>query len=246
MRRLILGIAIGAVGLLGTATAQAGTLTSATFGLSVGTLGPLNFAAGGTAAGSAFSSTSVTVAGGSAFKGTESVMLTAKQAPPLSAIVVKINKNDLIKVTGDPLQGDGVAGAINGVANQRAFNMTLIAVPIAAGISGTQDIMGSVFQIKAVSKKWTSGTTTVKGIDATAMGATTFMTKGTVMTGMPGTVTLVAVSKVDVSGAATIATFTLAKLQMEFTEVPEPAMPLMLVAGAATVALVGGRKLRKS
>jgi hypothetical protein len=242
MRRLILGIAIGAVGLLGTATAQAGSLTSATFGLSVGALGPLNFVGAGTAAGSAFSSTSVTVAGGSAFKGTMSVMLTANQAPPLSAIVVKINKNDLIKVVGDPLQGDGMVGAINGVANQRAFNMTLIAVPIAAGISGTQDIMGSVFQIKAVSKKWTSGTTTVTGLDKGA----TFMTMGTVMTGMPGTVTLVAVSKVNVTGAATIATYTLAKLQMEFTEVPEPAMPLMLVAGAATVALVGGRKLRKS
>ena len=242
MRRLILGIAIGAVGLLGTVTAQAGTLTSATFGLSVGALGPLEFVGAGTAAGSAINSTSVTVAGGNAFNGVQTVMLTAKQAPPLTAIEVKITKNDAIKVTGAPLQGDGVVGAIRGVANQKAFMNTLIAVPIAAGISGTENIMGSVFQIQAVSKKWTSGMTTVTGLD----GGATFMTNGTVMTGMPGTVTLVAVSKVTVTGAANIVTYTLSKLEMEFTEVPEPTMPLMMVAGAATLALVGGRKLRKS
>jgi hypothetical protein len=244
MRRLILGIAIGAVGLLGTVTAQAGSLTGATFGLSVGTLGPLEFVGAGTAAGSALSSTSVTVAGGNAFNGMMTTVLTAKQAPPLSAIVVIVTKNDAIKVTGNPLQlaAPGTVGAIRGVANQKAFMNTLIAVPIAAGLSGTENIKGSVFQIKAVSKKWTSGMTTVTGLDAGA----TFMTTGAIMTGMPGTVTLVAVSKVTVTGAANIVTYTLAKLEMEFTEVPEPTMALMLVAGAATLALVGGRKLRKS
>jgi hypothetical protein len=184
----------------------------------------------------------VSVAAGNAFNGMMTTVLTAKQAPPLSAVVVNITKNDKIEVKGDPLQGDGITGAIRGVANQKAFMNTLIAVPIAAGISGTENIKGSVFQIKAVSKKWTSGMTTVTGLDAGA----TFMTTGAVMTGMPGTVTLVAVSKVTVTGAANIITYTLAKLEMEFTEVPEPTMPLMLVAGAATLALVGGRKLRKS
>jgi hypothetical protein len=242
MRRLILGIAIGAVGLLGTVTAQAGTLTSATFGLSVGTLGPLEFVGAGTAAGTALSSTSATVAAGNAFNGMMTTILTAKQAPPLTAIAVIITKNDKIEVKGDPLQGNATVGAIRGVANQKAFMNTLIAVPIAAGISGTDEVKGSVFQIKAVSKKWTSGMTTVTGLDAGA----TFMTNGTVMTGMPGTITLVAVSKVTVTGAANIVTYTLAKLEMEFTEVPEPTMALMLVAGAATLALVGGRKLRKS
>ena len=163
MRRLILGIAIGAVGLLGTVTAQAGALTSATFGLSVGTLGPLNFVGAGSAAGSALNSTSVTLMSGMAFNGMQTTTLTAKQAPPLSKIVVVVTKNDAIKVTGNPLQGDGVAGAIRGVANQLAFKATLIAVPLAAGISGTDTIMGSVFNIKAVSKKWTSGMTTVTG-----------------------------------------------------------------------------------
>jgi hypothetical protein len=242
MRRLILGIAIGAVGLLGTVTAQAGALTGATFSLSVGTLGPLDFVAAGTAAGSAINAESVTVAAGNAFNGMMTTNLTAMQAPPLSAIKVIITKNDAIKVTGNPLLGDGVTGAVRGVANQLAFMNTLIAVPIAAGISGTNTIKGSVFNIKAVSKKWTSGTTTITGLD---MGAT-FMTMGSVMTGTPGAVTLVAVSKVNVTGAATIVTYTLARLEMDFASVPEPTMPLMLAAGAATLGLVGGRKLRRS
>jgi hypothetical protein len=89
--------------------------------------------------------------------------------------------------------------------------------------------------------------TTVKGIDKTPMGATSVMATGKVMTGTPGTVTLVAVSKIDVTGVGDpIATFSIAKLEMSFTEVPEPTMPLMLVAGAGTLALVGGRQLRSS
>jgi hypothetical protein len=245
MRRLILGIAIGAVGLLGAVTAQAGALTGATFGLSVGTLGPLEFVGSGTAAGTALSSTSASVAAGNAFAGMMTTVLTAKQAPPLSAIVVNITANEKIEVKGDPLLGDGAVGAIKGVANQKAFMNTLIAVPIAAGISGTENIKGSVFQIKAVSKKWTSGNTTVTGLGSSMMATGTFMTMGSVMTGTPGAVTLVAVSKVTVTGAADIITYTVAKLELDFASVPEPAMPLMLAAGAATFALVGGRRLRK-
>jgi hypothetical protein len=245
MRRLMLGIAIGAMGLLGTATAQAGDLTGAVFGLSVGTLGPLLFDGSATAVGTAVDSESATVMAGVAFKGTETTTLTAKQAPPLTKIVVEITKNDAIKVTGDPLQGNAAVGAVRGTALQKGFGgATLIGVPLAAGISDTVTLKGT-FAIKAQSKKWTSGATTVTGLGSSMMATATFMTKGSVMTGKPGQIGLVAVSKVTVTGAADIITYTLARLDLEFTEVPEPTMPLMVLAGAATLALVGGRKLRK-
>jgi hypothetical protein len=239
MRRLFLSMAIGAVALLGAATAQAGALQSATFNISVGTLGPLTFVGNGSSAGSGFA-TSVTLAAGNALNGMQTTVLTAMQAPPLTKIVVTVTKNDLIKATGSPLLGQ--AGAIRGVSKQKAFNSTLLSVPLAAGISNTSTIKGSVFNVKVQAKKWTSGMTTITGLD----GGATFMATGNVMTGTPGTVTLVAVAKVTVTGAVNTVTYTASELNMAFDSVPEPAMALMLVAGAATLAVAGARRLRRS
>jgi hypothetical protein len=241
MRRLFLAIAIGALALLGAPTAQAGPLQSAQFQISVGTLGPLTFNGTGSSAGSAFSSTSVSLNAGNALNGMQTTTLTPKQAPPLTKIVVTVTKNDAIKATGSPLVGLG--GAVRGVSKQKGLGgATILSVPLAAGVENTSTIPGSVFKIKVEAKKWTSGMTTVTGLD----GGATFMTTGAVKTGTPGTVTLVAVAKVTVSGAVNTVTYTASKLNLTFDMVPEPAMPLMLVAGAATLALTGARRLRKS
>jgi hypothetical protein len=243
MRRLFLATAIGALALLGAPTAQAGPLQSAAFQISVGTLGPLTFNGSGSSAGSAFSSTSVSLNAGNALNGMQTTTLTAKQAPPLTKIVVTVTKNDAIKATGSPLVG--VAGAVRGVSKQKGLGgATIISVPVAAGIESTNTIKGSVFNIKVQGKKWTSGMTTVTGLTGGTMS--TFMTTGAVKTGASGTVTLVAVAKVTVTGAVNTITYTASKLNMTFDFVPEPAMPLMLVAGAATLALTGARRLRKS
>jgi hypothetical protein len=239
MRRLFLATAIAAVAMLGAANAQAGALQSADFQISIGALGPIVFAGNGSSAGTAMSSTNLSLSAGNAFAGMSTVTLTAKQAPPLSAIGVTITKNDLINATGNPLTA---VGAVRGVARQYAFAADLLDVPIAAGEEATSTVKGSVFNVKVQKKKWTSGMTTVTGLD----GGATFMATGTVMAGTPGDVTLVAVAKVTVTGAVNTVTYTFSQLHMHFQSVPEPAMPLMLVAGALTLAAVGGRKLRRS
>lgn len=239
MRRLFLATAVGVVAMLGAVNAQAGALQTAEFQISIGALGPLVFAGDGTSAGTGFT-TSVTLGAGNALAGTVNVPLTVNQAPPLSKIGVTITKNDAIKATGNPLKG--TVGAVRGVSKQYAFGAALLKVPVAAGISDTSTVKGSVFNVKLEAKKWTSGMTTITGLDKGA----TFMATGTVMNGTPGDITLVAVAKVTVTGAVSTITYTFSELHMTFDVVPEPALPLMLVAGAATFGVVGGRKLRRS
>jgi hypothetical protein len=240
MRRLFLASAIAAVATLGAVNAQAGALESAEFRISIGTLGPLVFAGNGSSAGTAISSTSATLAAGNALAAMSTIVLTKDKAPPLTKIGVTITKNDLIKASGTPdLAG---IGAVRGKSINYAFNNPLLVVPVAAGLSDTSTIMGSVFNVKVQAKKWTSGMTTITGLDEDA----TFMATGAVNPGTPGAITLVAVAKITVTGAVSTITYTFSELELNFASVPEPALPVMMVAGAATLALVGGRKLRRS
>jgi hypothetical protein len=237
MRRLFIAIALG-VAMLGSA-AQASPLVPAGSSLTflLGGNPPIVFQAAGTATGAnpGDSATSFTLGAGSAFKGTSTINLTPNAAPPLSQIVITIMANAKGTFNGSPVAG---VATVTGTALNKALGSTLLAVPIQLGKTGTLMAAGGGIKVTASGKKWTTGMTTVD-----LGGGMTVMTTGSIKGGAPGTVKLVAASKIVTNIGVT--TFAIGQLRLQYQTVPEPALALLMVAGAATLGLVGSKKLRR-
>jgi hypothetical protein len=218
--------------------AQASPLISAgsSFTLVLGGNPPITFSAvGATGVNPGDTASSFTLAAGSAFKGTSTINLTPMAAPPLSQIVITIMNNAKGVFNGTPVAG---TATFTGTALNKALGSTLLAVPIQLGKTGTVMAAGGGIKVTASGKKWTTDMTTIS-----LGGGMTVMTAGSIMAGAPGTVKLVAASKIVTNIGVT--TFAIGQLRLQYQTVPEPALPLLLVAGAATLGLVGSKKLRR-
>jgi hypothetical protein len=237
MRRLFIAMAFGVAAMVGGA-AQAGApfpLTSGSLGFVLGTNSPLTFVGTG-AGGASTSATNFTLAAGNAFAGSTTIMLTPTAMQPLSQITITIMNNEKGVFTGSP----DVAGAakITGTAINKALGSTLLKVPVQLGVTGTIMATGAGIKVTASGKKWTSGMTVID-----LGGGMTAKATGSIMSGTPGTLKLVAASKIVTNLGIT--TFAIGTLNLQYEKVPEPALPLMMIAGAATLALAGSRKLRR-
>jgi hypothetical protein len=237
MRRLFIAMGLGVVMLGGAAQASPLVPAGSSLTFILGGNPPFVIPAGPAATGSnpGDAATSFTVAAGSAFKGTTTINLTPKAAPPLTQIVVTIMNNAKGVFAGTPVAG---TATLTGTALNKALGSTLLAVPIQLGKTATLMVAGGGIKVTASGKKWTTGMTTVD-----LGGGMTVMTTGSVMQGQPGTVKLVAASKVVTNLGVT--TYAFGQMRLQYQIVPEPALPLLLVAGAATLGLVGSRKLRR-
>ena len=239
MRRLFVGFVIGAVALLGSAS-QAAELSSATVRFGLGTLPPAEFPATG-ATGEATSNTAATVGAGSAFVGNFTTTLTTMAAPPITKITVMMTKNEAGNFSGaapDQVGGEAKFGGASGVFG---LGSKLLDVPLNLGIPFTFTKSASGVAITAISAPWTAGVAEVTG---TAMGGTvTAMGNNQLTANGSGQLLLVAPVKVitNINGV----TPAFAQLELNYG-VPEPALPLMALAGAATLAIAGARRRRSS
>jgi len=236
MRRLFVGLVMCAVALIGVA-AQAGTLGTAELSFAIGALPPATFPATG-ATGTATSNLDVGLGAGNAFNGTFSTTIPTSAAPPLTKISVKITKNDAGNFKGTAPAKVGGDAKFGGVSDVYGLGSKLLAVPLGFGAPGSVTQSAGGVAITVINAPWTVGVASVTGTDdGTAM-----------LTGMNGldaggvgTVQLVAPVKIITNIAGTLAAFAV----LDLTYVPEPALPLMLVAGAGTLAAVGARRRRR-
>jgi hypothetical protein len=218
------------------ASAQAGTLASAELSFAIGALPPATFPATG-ATGTATSNLIVGLGAGSAFNGTFSTTIPTTAAPPLTKISVKITKNDAGNFTGTAANKVGGDAKFGGVSDVFGLGSKLLAVPLGFGAPGSIHQSGGGVAITVVNAPWTVGVTSITGTDdGTAMA--TGSNNLTAMGG--GTVQLVSPVKIRTNIAGTLAAFAV----LDLTYVPEPALPLMLLAGAGTLAAVGARRRR--
>jgi hypothetical protein len=232
MRRLFIVMAFGVASVLGSA-AQAGPLQQGSLTFVLGTNDPLVFTGDGTSAGTATSATNFTLGAGKAFAGSQTIMLTPTAMQPLSQITITIGSNQKGTFSGSPVAGSAV---FTGTAINKALGSTLLKVPVSLGKTGTIMATGSGIKVTAFGKKWTSGMTTVDlgGANGTVMA--TGSVNGS------KALKLVAISKIVTNLG--IVTSAVGQLSLDYGA-PEPAMPLLLVAGAATLALAGAKKLRR-
>ena len=71
------------------------------------------------------------------------------------------------------------------------------------------------------------------------------MTTGSVIPGPTGRIALVSATKVQVTGAFDEVTFYVARMELDFVQVPEPAVPLRMLVGAGILALFGASRVRR-
>lgn len=236
MRRLFFGLVIGAVASIG-AAAHAGELSSANLSFAIGALPPAVFPATG-ATGSATSNLDLTLGAGTAFNDSFTTSIPTSAAPPLTKIVVKITKNEIGEFKGGAANSVGGVGKFLGVSDVYGLGSKLLAVPLGFGAPGSVAQSAGGVAITVVNAPWTVATAEVTGTDdgtATLMGTNNLTANG------GGTIQLVAPVKIATNIAGTLAAFAVLNL----TYVPEPALPLMLLAGAGTLAAVGARRRRR-
>lgn len=235
MRRLFIAMAFGVAAVVGGA-AQAEPLVQGSLTFLLGDNDPIIFAGSGASAGTSTSANDFTLAAGSAFSGYKFITLTPTAMQPLSKITVSIFMNAKGVFSGTPPAG---VATFTGTAINKALGSTLLKVPIQLGKTGTVMATGPGIKVTASGKKWTSGMTTIDlgGANGTVMAT------GSVKQGTPGTLKLVAASKINTNLG--IVTSAVGELSLQYEKVPEPALPLLLVAGAATLAVAGSRKLRR-
>lgn len=236
MRRLFVGLAIGAVALIGVA-AEAGPLDSANLSFTIGALPPANFPATG-ATGTATSNLLVGLGAGTAFNGTFTTTIPSTAAPPLTKISVIITKNDAGNFAGTAANNVGGDAKFGGISNVFGLGSKLLAVPLGFGAPGSVHQSSGGVAITVTNSPWTVGVASVTGTDdgtAMATGSNNLAANGA------GMVKLVSPVKIRTNIAGTLAAFAV----LDLTYVPEPALPLMLLAGAGTLAAVGARRRRR-
>jgi hypothetical protein len=238
MRRLFFAMAFTAAALIGPA-AQAGSLISGMSSLTfvLGDNDPLVFQGDGSSAGTSTNVTNFSLAAGGAFAGATSLMLVPTANQPLMTIKVTIDNNAQGMFTGSPPHGDAL---ISGTAKNYVTTGTpLLKVPISLGITVMDTAMGSGIKVTFSNKQWTAGMSTVD-----LGGGMTEMITGSVMGGTPGTAKLVAGSKIVTNLGITTFAFGILTLKYDSIPTPEPGLPMLLVAGAATLGVFGWRKRR--
>jgi len=240
MRRLVLHLAVGTAALFLGASAHAGALTGADLAFSLGGGDSLAFPATGVV-GSALSANDVTIEAGGGFAGT---VTTPLDSPPATGLTAVVGMNTSGAWSGDPLTGTSIQIDVTSIIT--GFGGTpLITVPFPAGSPDpiAIDEGGIQIDIFPFATGWTSGvmalTDSQGGAVMTENGADVIAT-GSVMSGTPGSVTMVTGAYIETSLADP--TFTVLTLSMDFESVPEPTMPLLFGAGALVLGAFGLRK----
>jgi len=272
MRKLFIGLALGATVLFGGPVAQAGTLVAATFSLTLTGLPPATFTAtyspgSGSSSGSGSTAT-WTLPPGQFPGGIASASINSLAAPPLTHIQIIVNSNP---GTGFFAHTPGGAMLVTGIANVwglggfPAGGPPLLGVPLALGAPGTVMAGGYGVFITAFANSWTTKTTTIllaspqyvvhtanTSIVTTPSPGNTgtivlTVTQVTSMGGgsqfVNGAGTVVLVSAINVLTSIAGQIPTFAVLTLQY--VPEPGTLLLLGSGIAGLALIGRRKLRK-
>jgi hypothetical protein len=224
--------------LVGDASAAA-PLASATLSFQIAgplfTMPPTTFPAAG-ATGSATSSLSATLAGGTAFAGTVTTTIPATAAPPIASLQVQITKNAALAWGGGP-----ATASFDGVANVIGLQgLTLLGVPLRLGSASTLAQSISGVGLTAIAGAWTAGATTVTGLGPATVTYTAMATGSNGLTpGGQGTLVLVTPLKVVTSIAGTFSAFGVLTL----TYVPEPGTLALLAGGVLALAGLGRRRL---
>ena len=251
MRTLLVGLALGALVLLGSAAAQAGSLVAATFSLTLTGLPPASFTAtftagGGASTGLAGSSAATwSVAPNAVPGGIASASINSNAAPPLTWIQIVVNSNpatgSFTHTVGGPMLITGVAN-VWGLGGFPAGGPPLLGIPLALGAPGTVMAGGFGVFITAFANAWTTKSTAISLTTPTANGATTGMVTGA-FTSAGGFQNIILVSAVNVMTSIAGQVPTFAVLTLKY--VPEPGMLVMIGVGSAGLALLGRRKTRK-
>jgi hypothetical protein len=267
--RLFLSL-LGAVALLATSAAQAGTLTSATwvqvtqgFPLTRSTAGycppttpgcaPL--LAGGT-------STMTSIAVGLTYPAFSTKFFVPKSPNGSIDLAVNITQGGSASIAATPAMASVTAGGVlgtafvmSGVHNTKGVNQstfltgvnTIVMVSLNAGVpgqfTGSFIVIGINHLITVDFYKWTPGVASFTGLTSKGVALPNSTASGSFnLTAMGGgTVTLVSPSKISIDcSLAQRRTAGFTSLTMHF--VPEPGTLLLIGAGALGLVLVGSRK----
>lgn len=266
MRSRLLFLLAGAVAMLATSAASAGTLTSASwiqtaqgFPMTRTASDPRWFYSG-------TSNASLSIAAFINYFYTQTVFGVPKTPNGTLDLAINVTQGGSQNVgasAGGASGSPGIAGTVvvaGGLpihigmgANQSMYKvgtMTIVQVPLSAGkaglFTGTFDVLGANHTITVQFYSWTVGTQTFTGLTSalaspTALPNVTAMGSFNLTAGGGGMVTLVSPSVVDIDGAiARRRTASFTALVMNF--VPEPGTLLLLGAGALGLVLMGSRK----
>jgi len=256
--RLFLSL-LGAVALLATSAAQAGTLTDATWtqvtqGFPMTRTGT-QIGITGTSTGSASISASLSYP---LFSTKFFIPKTANGVLDLAVSITQSGPQNLTAAPSMAVATQGVMGTVNvrtanhnsmGV-NQSTFMTganTLVMVPVSVGVGGVFNgsfiVLGINHFITVDFFAWTPHTLTFTGLTTKLAALPTVVAAGSfgLTAAGAGTVTLVSPSKISINcGLAQRRTASFTELRMVF--VPEPGTLLLLGAGALGLVLVGSRK----
>jgi PEP-CTERM motif len=259
MRNRLFLCLVAAAGLIA-ASAQAGTLTNATW-LQVTQGAPMSRTTA--QLGATGTSTASSISVNLAYPQFTFSLFVPKTSMGVLDLHIKITQGGPQAITATPLMANGTPGipgtvvvmTANHVAkgvNQSMFNVgvnTLVAVPVSIGKAGTFVgsfiVLGITHTITVDFFAWTPGMQTFVGLTSKGVALPTVMAVGSfnLTAGGGGTVTLVSPTKVDIDGSlAQRRTASFTTLKLTFAGVPEPGTLLLLGAGALGLALVGSRK----
>jgi hypothetical protein len=252
--------------LLGVGSADAGTLTSASWTQLVTPAAGLSFAISRTGAqlGAAGTSTATSIDLALSFPPFVSSFFLPKTANGILDLHVRLTQGGPQAISATAGMGNGTPGIPGSVivmtaahilkgVNQSGFQVginTLVKVPLNVGklgqFTGTMTVVGALGYLTMDFYAWTPGTLTFTGLttkgaalpDVVAMGSFNLNSKG------GGTVTLVSPSKLsaDCSLLQTRSVVSLTTLTLSF--VPEPGALLLLMASAVAVLSFDVRRRR--
>jgi hypothetical protein len=257
--RLFLSL-LGAVALLATSAAQAGTLTNATW--TQVTQGFPMTRSGATLSLTGGSTGSTSIGVGLSYPAFGTKFFIPKTVPngvlDLGVSITQGGPQMIAASVGAATASQGVMGTVNvrtALHNSKGVNQstfmtginTLVMVPVSVGVGGTFTgsfiVLGINHFITVNFYGWTAGTGVFGGLTTKFAALPTVTAAGTwnLTAGGGGTVTLVSPSKISIDcGLAQRRTASFTSLKMYF--VPEPGTLLLLGAGALGLVLVGSRK----